>query len=55
MVAMARAGVSLIDVERELDRRALKVSRRNGVAKVLATNSEETKDDYISRSRHSLS
>ena len=34
MVAMVRAGVSLIDVERELGRRALKVSRRNGVAKV---------------------
>ncbi len=34
MVAMARAGVSLADVERELDRRALKVSRRKGDAKV---------------------
>ena len=34
MVAMARAGVSLIDVEHELGRRALKVSRRHGVAKV---------------------
>ena len=34
MVAMARAGVSLADVERELDRRALKVRRRKGDAKV---------------------
>ena len=34
MAAMARAGVSLTDVERELDRRALKVNRRNGDAKV---------------------
>ena len=34
MAAMARADVSLTDVERELDRRALKVNRRNGDAKV---------------------
>ena len=34
MAAMARAGVSLADVERELDRRALKVTRRKGDAKV---------------------
>ena len=34
MAAMARAGVTLADVERELDRRALKVSRRKGDAKV---------------------
>jgi len=33
MVAMARAGVRLADVERELDRRARRVSRRPGDAK----------------------
>jgi phosphoribosyl-ATP pyrophosphohydrolase len=33
MVAMARAGVSLADVEKELDRRARKVTRRPGDAK----------------------
>lgn len=33
MTAMARAGVRLADVERELDRRALKVTRRRGDAK----------------------
>jgi len=32
-VALARAGISLAEVERELDRRALKVSRRPGDAK----------------------
>jgi len=30
---MARAGVSMTDVEKELDRRALKVTRRSGDAK----------------------
>ena len=34
MAAMARTGVSLTDVESELDRRALKVNRRNGDAKL---------------------
>ncbi len=33
LVAMARAGVELADVEAELDRRALKVTRRDGDAK----------------------
>lgn len=33
LVALARAGVPLADVERELDRRALKVTRRPGDAK----------------------
>jgi phosphoribosyl-ATP pyrophosphohydrolase len=33
MVAMARAGVELADVARQLDRRALKISRRKGDAK----------------------
>lgn len=33
MTAMARAGVSMAEVERELDRRALKVQRRPGDAK----------------------
>lgn len=33
MMAMARSGVSLADVERELDRRSLKVPRRPGDAK----------------------
>ncbi|HAU41871.1 MAG TPA: hypothetical protein DCW50_07475, partial [Gammaproteobacteria bacterium] len=33
MVAMARAGVRMTDVEKELDRRALKVTRRRGDAK----------------------
>ena len=33
LVAMARAGVDLADVERELDRRALKITRRPGDAK----------------------
>lgn len=33
MVALARAGVPLADVERELDRRALRLSRRAGDAK----------------------
>jgi len=33
MVAMVRAGVSMTDVEKELDRRALKVTRRSGDAK----------------------
>jgi len=32
-VAMARAGVSMSEVERELDRRALAVTRRRGDAK----------------------
>ena len=34
LVAMARGGVRLADVERELDRRALRVTRRSGDAKV---------------------
>jgi phosphoribosyl-ATP pyrophosphohydrolase/phosphoribosyl-AMP cyclohydrolase/histidinol dehydrogenase len=33
LVAMARAGVSLEEVEAELDRRALRVTRRKGDAK----------------------
>ncbi len=37
MVAMTRAGVSLADVEKELDRRSLKVSRRPGNAKPQGT------------------
>ena len=33
LVAMARAGVTLSEVERELDRRARKLTRRPGDAK----------------------
>ena len=33
LVAMVRSGVALADVEAELDRRALKVTRRGGDAK----------------------
>ena len=45
MTAMARAGVSLRDVEAELDRRAMKVSRRPGDAKAAATLSRVTEDE----------
>lgn len=38
LVAMRRAGVSLAEVERVLDRRALRVGRRSGDAKPLTTN-----------------
>lgn len=40
LVAMARSGVDLADVERELDRRTRVVTRRNGDAKVTSSTSE---------------
>jgi len=40
LVAMARAGVTVADVERELDERALRVTRRPGNAKPSATGKE---------------
>jgi phosphoribosyl-AMP cyclohydrolase / phosphoribosyl-ATP pyrophosphohydrolase len=40
LTAMAQAGVSLVDVERELDRRAMRVTRRSGNAKPQATTRE---------------
>jgi phosphoribosyl-AMP cyclohydrolase / phosphoribosyl-ATP pyrophosphohydrolase len=40
LTAMAQAGVSLVDVEHELDRRALRVTRRSGDAKPQATTRE---------------
>ncbi|MEM1032182.1 MAG: histidinol dehydrogenase [Myxococcota bacterium] len=44
MVAMARAGVTLPEVEAELDRRAMKVSRRRGDAKTAPSRSRVTED-----------
>jgi phosphoribosyl-ATP pyrophosphohydrolase/phosphoribosyl-AMP cyclohydrolase len=41
MVAMARAGISLVDVRQELERRALKVTRRRGDAKLKRNKHEK--------------
>jgi phosphoribosyl-ATP pyrophosphohydrolase len=40
LVAMAKAGVTMADVEQELARRALKVTRRPGNAKVDTSSTE---------------
>lgn len=47
LVALARAGVPLADVEAELDRRALKVVRRKGDAKPAAQALDESDDEGI--------
>lgn len=47
MVAMARAGVGLADVEAELDRRAQKITRRSGDAKEAPSSSQVSEDEVV--------
>jgi len=47
LVAMARAGVPLYDVEGELDRRALKVVRRKGDAKPAGATSDDSEEEGL--------